>query len=135
MGISRLHALEEIHRAGWLQLSMKSSNFCVGGTQETRHKVYILDFGRAEKYLVDGGVHRPPKKESDKYDAGHHLSCNQDFTASGRDDIINLGYVLMHVDGCNSPWKKAGVGKKQWLDGAKIDIRISRHRGKIGHGS
>ena len=49
VSISILHALEEVHRAGWLHLNMKPINICVCGTEETRHKVFLVDFRRAER--------------------------------------------------------------------------------------
>jgi serine/threonine protein kinase len=120
VGISLLHSLEEIHRSGWLHLSTKPHNLCMGGTEATRHKMYIVDFGRAEKYLTDEGLHRPPKKESGRYNVGYGLCsiwCKEIFTASRRDDIMNLGFVLMSLDGRCKPWIRAGVSRKQWLDG------------------
>ena len=120
VGISLLHALEEIHRSGWLHLSMKPQNICIGGTEATRHKVYIVDFGRAEKYLTEEGLHRAPKEESVRYNVGLGLCsfwCNENFTASRRDDIMNLGFVLMSLDGRCKPWVMAGMNQKQWLDG------------------
>ena len=120
VGISLLHALEEIHRSGWLHLSMKPHNLCIGGTEATRHKVYIVDFGRAEKYLTEEGLHRAPKEESVRYDVGLDLCsiwCKENFTASRRDDIMNLGFVLMNLDGCRTLWARAGLSQKQWLDG------------------
>jgi len=120
VGISLLHALEEIHRSGWLHLSMKPHNLCLGGTKATRHKVYIVDFGRAEKYLTEEGLHRPPKEGIERYNVGSALCsiwCKENFTASRRDDIMNLGFVLMSLGRCRNPWAKAGVSQKQWLDG------------------
>src|SRR5436190_1627953 len=64
IGLSLITAYEQIHRSGWLHLTTKPVNFCIGGTRETRHKVYAIDFGRAQEYLV--------KHESGR---NYHRSC------------------------------------------------------------
>jgi len=118
IGISLLHSLEEIHRAEWLHLSMKPINICIGGTPETRHKVYYVDFGRAEKYTRADGTHRPLQGAKR---AGHEqfnsVWHNYSITASRRDDIMSLGLLLKDLEGQEElPWIGNGCSSlQQWL--------------------
>ena len=66
IGLSLITAYEQIHRAGWLHLTTKPINFCIGGTLQTHHKVYAIDFGRAQKYIVkdECGRGRHPSKHA-----------------------------------------------------------------------
>ena len=117
IGISLLYGLEEIHRAGWLHLSMKPVNLCIGGTATTRHKVYYVDFGRAEKFRLEG-VHRPLGRVSR---AGHEKYSSvwfqYDITPSRRDDIMSLGLLLKQLEGnVGLPWINTGyTTMEEWL--------------------
>src|SRR5271154_2587892 len=118
VGISLLHSLEEIHRAGWLHLSTKPVNICIGGTPETRHKVYYVDFGRAEKYRTACGTHRPlemaKRAGHEQYNSVWH---NYSITASRRDDIMSLGLLLKDLEGYEKlPWECNGYSSlHEWL--------------------
>ena len=115
VGISLLHSLEEIHRAGWLHLSTKPVNICIGETPETRHKVYYVDFGRAEKYTRADGTHRSlqiaKRAGHEQYNSVWH---NYSITASRRDDIMSL---LKDLEGqVELPWKCSGYSSlDEWL--------------------
>ena len=41
---------------------MKPDNFCIGGTEETKDKIFIIDFGLAKCYQNMDGEHIPFKE-------------------------------------------------------------------------
>ena len=122
IGLSLLTAYEQLHNAGWLHLTTKPENFCIGGTSATRHKVYLVDFGRAEKYALtdedERPNHRPNRKTGYPCCLELYLSPNLENgdTPSRRDDLLALGLMLLRFSGTERPWAKMGfAGKAEWL--------------------
>jgi hypothetical protein len=84
------------------------------GTEATRHKIYIVDFGRAENYLTEEANHRAPKKESRRYDVGwglYRFWRKENFTASRRRSRrhYEFGFCL---DETKSPAVNHGHGQE-----------------------
>ena len=50
--------MEKVHERGIIYRDIKPDNFCMGGSEENKHKVYIIDFGLAKKYLDKNGAHQ-----------------------------------------------------------------------------
>jgi serine/threonine protein kinase len=127
IALSLITAYEQIHQSGWLHLTAKPINFCIGGTAETRHKVYAIDFGRAQKYIVQNEFgHKVHRSEGD---IGATPSCihwrfasiwgEAQQTPSRRDDMMSLALMLMYLE-CNAvPWTEMGLTKFEWLEHAK----------------
>lgn len=101
IGVSLLHAYEQIHETGWLHLTTKPINFCIGGSVDTRHKIYAVDFGRAQKYLVSdekGIIHH---RDQEPYiEAPQNLKYSSfwshaEITSSRRDDLNSLAFMLL----------------------------------------
>lgn len=118
IALSILTAYEQIHGTGRLHLSTKPLNFCIGGTPETRHKIYAVDFGRAENYLVPGTTQHREQKEGVQT-AGHYefssVWTDEERTPSRRDELMSLSLVLMSLGGCKTPWNQVGDNKLTWL--------------------
>ena len=98
IGLSLLTAYEQIHRSGWLHLTTKPINFCIGGTAGTRHKIYAVDFGRAQSYLsTDENGTKVHRKQFAAANVGFLTNESSSIwsdlrlTASRRDDIMSSG--------------------------------------------
>ena len=83
IGLSLITAYEQIHRSGWLHLTTKPINFCIGGTPETCHKVYAIDFGRAQKYIVKDELGREAHRSEANYWCCTILSSLRNSQVSG----------------------------------------------------
>ena len=118
IGISLLTAYEQMHQTGWLHLTSKPINFCIGGTAETRHKIYAIDFGRAQKYLVTDSEgnrgHRACKRyhESPQNPAFQSIWGELEITTSRRDDIMSLALALLYLAGVDEPWETTQLRQK-----------------------
>jgi len=100
IGMSLITAYEQIHEAGWLHLTTKPANFCIGGTKETRHKVYPIEFGRAQQYLLTGEDGEVKHRDGNPYIKGRQAEkycpywSSRKITASRRDDMNALAQML-----------------------------------------
>ena len=132
IGISLLTAYQQMHQTGWLHLTSKPINFCIGGTAETRHKIYAIDFGRAQKYLVidsEGNQsHRECKSdhESPQNPAFQSIWGELEITTSRRDDIMSLALALLYLAGVDEPWEATKLDKKMWIKSLSLGFEYSR---------
>ena len=123
IGLSLITAYEQIHRSRWLHLTTKPINFCIGGTPETRHKVYAIDFGRAQEYIVrrqDGReVHRSKRTtgvaSSCLFEEFSSVWGDANMVPSRRDDMMSLALMLMYLEGRVFPWTQKGLSKLAWI--------------------
>lgn len=119
---SLITAYEQIHNAGWLHLTAKQVNYCIGGNPETKHKIYAIDFGRAQRYMVGDAnrmtTHRGRGRiEAPQCTLYQSLWGELRLTVSRRDDIMSLSLVLLHLTMVKAPWQKKG---DWWRDQAWI---------------
>ena len=102
-----------IHEAGYLHNDIKLNNICIGDDMSLPHakhslyKVRLIDFGLASKYTNQIGSHIPMK--SKEVFEGNMMFCSKNIsnmmTASRRDDLISLCYILLYIVDGNLPFK------------------------------
>ena len=92
MLIQRLHQSSIIHR------DIKPSNFCIGSEQNNAHYLYIIDYNLSRFYKDSQGKHIAC--QNNQHPVGTYLfntkNVSSGFTASRRDDLESLGYVLCY---------------------------------------
>jgi hypothetical protein len=131
IALSLITAYEQIHKSGWLHMTTKPINFCIGGTSKTRQKVYAVDFGRAQKYIIEEfwtgeQIHRPNTGEQKQI---VHLEFSSilcdEHTPSRRDDMISLILMIMYMERSLSPWQSQGIRKSTWFNNLKSKDNVS----------
>ena len=97
-----------IHETGYTFNDIKLDNILVGyptslsDHKEFLHKIKIIDFGLAIKYINEDGNHIEASKE--RFFQGNLIFaskyCFNLITHSRRDDLISLSYLLLYlIDG------------------------------------
>jgi len=108
VGIQLLDSLKMIHEAGFTFNDLKLDNVLIGDAQElpeqmdSLHKIRIIDFGLAKKYVDANGQHI--QQTGEKLFQGNMIFASKNAfnmkTQSRRDDLISLCYFLLYlVDG------------------------------------
>jgi casein kinase 1 len=69
-----IQRIEFLHSRGFLHRDIKPGNFCIG-RYETSHKVFLLDFGLAKRYLKDG-KHIPYREGKNLCGTARYTSLN-----------------------------------------------------------
>ena len=93
IGIQLIEAAKSIHCSGYVHTDLKLDNIMI----DRQNKVFIIDYGNAQKFLLPDGTHRPNGSGPDKFVNVHFGSknaINKD-TLSMRDDLIQVIYNLM----------------------------------------
>lgn len=87
-----MKSVAKIHKSGFVHTDIKLDNIMV----TFNHEVVLIDYGQAQQYKSDIGVHRPNKPVTHDYNP-YFCSINvlRKQTLSRRDDFIQIVYNLM----------------------------------------
>ena len=93
IGIQLIEAAKSIHSCGYVHTDLKLDNIMI----DRHNKVFIIDYGNAQKFLLSDGAHRPNGSGPDKFVNVHFGSKNalNNDTLSRRDDMVQIIYNLM----------------------------------------
>jgi serine/threonine protein kinase len=96
-----LSALQSLHSKGYLHRDIKPDNICIANCSE----LYLIDFGLARKYRRKG-KHLACESETHFQGNCYWTSTNilRGMTASRRDDLESLLYVLLYFSKGTLPW-------------------------------
>lgn len=125
IGLQLLDQIRLIHEAGYTFNDIKLDNILVGCPKSVRdhqdflHKIKIIDFGLAMKYVTETGQHIPATKE--RFFQGNLIfaskHCFNLLTHSRRDDLISLSYLLLYlIDGDLAFLTKDGESEAEAAD-------------------
>ena len=72
IGIQLIEAAESIHSSGYVHTDLKLDNIMIN----RQNKVFIIDYGNAQKFLLPDGTHRPNGSGPEKFVNVHFGSKN-----------------------------------------------------------
>ena len=106
LALQALRRIEALHKQGMLHRDIKPENLVMGAGVKDENTLYLIDFGLAVPYLDSTGKHVPFSKNSNVAGTLYYLSVfgHLGIQASRRDDLISLGYVLIHLLKGGLPW-------------------------------
>ena len=87
-----------LHQMKFLHRDIKPDNFLMGGNNNKRDKVFVIDLGLAKKYIGKDSKHIPYKDGKSLTGTARYASINthKGIEQSRRDDLEALGYVLLY---------------------------------------
>eukprot|EP01008_Symbiontida_sp_HLA12_P002600 NODE_53_length_1552_cov_125.289713_g50_i0.p1 GENE.NODE_53_length_1552_cov_125.289713_g50_i0~~NODE_53_length_1552_cov_125.289713_g50_i0.p1 ORF type:complete len:465 (+),score=75.45 NODE_53_length_1552_cov_125.289713_g50_i0:210-1397(+) len=106
LGVQMLEAIEGCHQLAYIHRDVKPSNFVLGTGSNRR--VYLIDFGLARKYRLQGGDIRPARKAAGFRGTARYASINSHHCKElgRRDDLWSLFYVLVEFQIGQLPWRR-----------------------------
>lgn len=106
ISIQSVKRLEVLHSKGFLHRDIKPENFVIGSTNYTSNMIYLIDFGLSSSYLNDEKKHISFDVNNRIVGTVYFLSVygHLGIEATRRDDLISLGYMLIHLFKGKLPW-------------------------------
>ena len=106
IGMQTLKRIEILHSKGILHRDLKPENLVIGHQKDTQSTVHLIDFGLATAYMDTKNRHIPFNKKGHVVGTLYYLSVygHLGIQASRRDDLISLGYLLLHLFYGQLPW-------------------------------
>lgn len=109
-----LARIEYIHTRNFLHRDIKPDNFLIG-INKSSHKVYIIDFGLAKRFIQKDGTHIPYRENKNLTGTARYASVNTHLgiEQSRRDDLEGLGHVFLYFLRGSLPWQNLKATNKK----------------------
>jgi serine/threonine protein kinase len=108
LGLQMLNIVEQIHARGIIHCDLKPANFLLKSNSQQISELYLIDFGLAHSFLDEKSRHRSIKTNEHIVGTTRYMSVNvhRGLTASRRDDLESLGYILLFLYQGKLCWQK-----------------------------
>jgi len=109
-----LSRVEYVHSRYILHRDIKPDNFTIGQGSK-QHKVFIIDFGLAKKFVSRDGKHIPYKEGKSLTGTARYASVNTHLgiEQARRDDLESIGFVMMYFLRGSLPWQNMRANNKK----------------------
>jgi serine/threonine protein kinase len=125
LALQMLTIIEDIHARGILHRDLKPANFLLKKNKHQISELYLIDFGLAKCFLDEKERHCTLKTNEPIVGTLRYMSINihQGLTASRRDDLESLGYIILFLYQGYLSWQgqpKDTIGERKqkltWMD-------------------
>jgi serine/threonine protein kinase len=98
--------VEYIHSRRIIHRDIKPDNFAIG-VEKNKHRIFIIDFGLAKKYMSSSGTHIRYREGKSLTGTARYasISTHLGIEQSRRDDIESLGYLFIYFLQGSLPWQ------------------------------
>ena len=105
LALQILRRIEVFHSKGLLHRDLKPENLVMGRNQ-TEGTAFLIDFGLSEPYIDSQGKHVRFDTNQDMAGTLYYISAlgHLGITPARRDDLISVGYMLVHFFKGELPW-------------------------------
>jgi casein kinase 1 len=76
IAIQMIKRIEKVHEERIIHRDIKPDNFLIGGTEQNKDSVYIIDFGLAKVYMDSNNEHIPYKDGKNLTGTARYASIN-----------------------------------------------------------
>lgn len=103
--------IEYLHSRFFIHRDLKPDNFLMG-IRGNSHRLYLVDYGLAKKYMGKDGKHIPYKENKNLTGTARYASVNTHLGVeqSRRDDLESIGYIVMYFLRGSLPWMNLKQG-------------------------
>lgn len=101
-----LKRVEYVHTRRIIHRDIKPDNFAIG-VKKNSHRIFIIDFGLAKKYMSSSGEHIKYREGKGLTGTARYASINTHLgiEQGRRDDLESLGYVFLYFLKGSLPWQ------------------------------
>lgn len=106
IGYQAIERIETFHKSGFIHRDIKPENFVIGRNGSGKKIIHLIDFGLSSSYLDEFDNHIEFEKHAHITGTLYYMSVygHLGIKSTRRDDLISLGFMLIHLFNGHLPW-------------------------------